>query len=176
MCVGNESLITRARNTIISYFFSEKMFTHLLFIDGDIQIQKGFLNRLLDRKKDVIGVPVPLKGVSNEGRGVFNVGEVLDKVNGELWEVDRVGTAVFMLSRRAVESLIEEASIYKSNPLTVGNKLNVSLYDVFKVGVKDNEEYLSEDYWVCRELRRLGYKIYIDIGIRTIHHGMSMFT
>jgi hypothetical protein len=43
--MGNESLITRARNTIVSMFLDDQNFigTHLLFIDADI----GFSLRIL---------------------------------------------------------------------------------------------------------------------------------
>ena len=44
-------------------------------------------------------------------------------------------------------------------------------YDVFRTGVV-GDEYLSEDYWVCRELRRLGFPVYLDPTIVTRHSGM----
>jgi hypothetical protein len=34
--IGNESLITRARNTLVQLFMDESQYTHLLFIDADI--------------------------------------------------------------------------------------------------------------------------------------------
>jgi hypothetical protein len=42
---------------------------------------------------------------------------------------------------------------------------------VFRVGVQANE-YLSEDFWVCRRLRTLGFDILIDPSIITTHYGM----
>jgi hypothetical protein len=43
-----------------------------------------------------------------------------------------------------------------------------------RVGVIDNE-YLSEDYWVCRALRQLGFQVYLDATIVTRHHGAQAF-
>ena len=55
MTIGNESLITRARNTIITKFHEHKDFTHLIFIDADIFLTAEDLQRLLEQNKDVIG-------------------------------------------------------------------------------------------------------------------------
>ncbi len=52
----------------------------------------------------------------------------------------------------------------------MGNTDTSVHYDVFRVGVQANE-YLSEDYWVCRRLRTLGFDVLIDPSIITTHHG-----
>jgi len=47
-------------------------------------------------------------------------------------------------------------------------------YDVFRVGIS-NGEYLSEDFWVCKELIQLGYEILVDTSVYTRHNGMVCF-
>jgi len=47
--LGSESLITRARNFIVSQFLGRPQFTHLLFIDADIGFDPAFLGGLVDR-------------------------------------------------------------------------------------------------------------------------------
>ena len=53
--IGNESLITRARNTIVSMMFDQQDFvaTHLLFIDSDIGFTWQNIERLLCADKDM---------------------------------------------------------------------------------------------------------------------------
>ena len=53
--MGNESLITRARNTIVSMFLDDQNFigTHLLFIDADIGFNAQNIERLLCVDKDI---------------------------------------------------------------------------------------------------------------------------
>ena len=53
--MGNESLISRARNTIVSMFLDDQNFvgTHLLFIDADIGFHWQNIERLLCADKDV---------------------------------------------------------------------------------------------------------------------------
>ena len=54
--MGNESLITRARNTIVSMMMDETDYvaTHLLFIDADIGFSWKNVERLLCADKDVV--------------------------------------------------------------------------------------------------------------------------
>lgn len=60
--ITNESLITRARMTCVSYFLSHPEFTHLLFIDADISFNPFTIIKLLQAKKDVISAVYPKKG------------------------------------------------------------------------------------------------------------------
>ena len=174
MTIGNESLITRARNTILAEFHEHTEFSHLLFIDADVLLPAPGLSRLIAHGKDVIGAPVALKARNVDGSRIFNTGPLCGE-EGPLLQCTRIGTAVFMLSRRAVESLIEDAKsrgdVYSRGNTARGSSLRATLgYDVFRVGVVD-DEYLSEDYWACNSLRRLGYSIYVDPIIVTQHSG-----
>jgi hypothetical protein len=173
MGLRNESLITRGRNTILSYFLSMKDFTHLLFLDADIGISGDDIAKLLTSGKDVVGAPVRLKGeppVFNCPPAQFYGG----KTNGLLQETERIGTAVLLLSRHACETVASEAPTYRGNPLTRGVALDIPHYDVFRCGVKDGV-YLSEDYWACSELRRLGFAIWCDWSIKTRHWGNDCY-
>ena len=62
MSFGSESLIPRARNSIVAGFLAKK-FTHLLFIDADITFQVEAVLRLLIADYHVSGVAYPKKGL-----------------------------------------------------------------------------------------------------------------
>jgi hypothetical protein len=147
--------------------------THLLFLDGDIRVSGESIQKLLSHEKDAIGAPVPLKTPPGKEK-VFNVGAVVDPA-AQPAEVGRIGTAVFMLSRKATDALVEDARsegrVYPPSDLSRGQEDLPEQYDVFQVGVK-NGEYLSEDFWVCYRLAELGIKTYADLTIRVKHYGM----
>jgi hypothetical protein len=172
MTIGNDSLITRARNTIISAFFARREFTHLLFLDGEVHLPHEGLARMLGYGKDVVGAPVALKGVGPDGARLFNVGNTVGE-DGALLVVERVGTAALLLSRAAADALVADARaeqrVYERSPLVQAD--GGIQYDVFRVGVVDGE-YLSEDFWLCHVLRRLGFPIHVDPTVVTRHNGV----
>lgn len=175
MSIGNESLITRARNTILSEFHARSEYTHLLFLDADVLLPPGGLRRMLQAGRDVVGAAVALKGRNASGGRIFNIGALRGE-DGALYEVERVGTAALLLSRAAVAALVDDARrggrVYSRGYDLRGTELKAGVqYDVFRTGVV-GDEYLSEDYWVCRELRRLGFPVYVDPTIVTRHSGM----
>lgn len=56
------SLVQQGRNLIVSEFLNEPgKYTHLLFIDSDIDFQADSIFKMLDKDKDVIAVPYPMK-------------------------------------------------------------------------------------------------------------------
>lgn len=170
MCIGNESLITRARNTIISYFFRNiDNFTHLLFLDGDIGILPGTLTKMLQMGVDVLGVPVPLKGYV-DGKKVYNfVNKEID-INEDLMEAEVIGSAVLLLSNKVIKDIINRSKTY----MKIFNGEDTIHYEVFKTGVSNNI-YYSEDYFLCKDLREIGYKIYALKNTYVRHNGIYCF-
>ncbi len=174
--IGNESLITRARNTLLSLFWATPQLTHLLFLDADVSLSAADLKHMLAQNRDVIGAPVALKGRNAQGQRIFNVGRCMGEA-GEQLLVEHIGTAAFMLSRNAVAALVKQAidqgHVYAppTRDSLRGETSSLKLmYDVFQVGVVDGV-YLSEDYWVCRQLRELGFDIHVQPDAYTEHHG-----
>ena len=171
--LGNESLITRARNTLLSMFHHRGDLTHLLFLDADVSLSAESVQMMLEQQRDVIGAPVALKGRNAQGERIFNIGRVVGE-SGPMILVDRIGTAALMLSRRAVTALVDDAishgRVYERMKTLHGDGGPAIHYDVFSVGVHEGE-YLSEDYWVCKTLRHLGFDVCVLPDIVTRHHG-----
>jgi hypothetical protein len=62
--IGNESLITRARNSIVAKLIGTPQFTHLLFIDSDITFDPESIIRFLLKRKPVVGGCYPKKNIN----------------------------------------------------------------------------------------------------------------
>lgn len=62
--IFNESLITRARNYLVDEFLRSPQYTHLLFIDADIEFNPMDVIALVALDKDIIGAPYPKKSIN----------------------------------------------------------------------------------------------------------------
>ena len=64
--LANESLITRGRNTLVSFFMENKQATHLFFIDADIEFNPEDVLRMLAYDKPIIVGAYPKKALNWE--------------------------------------------------------------------------------------------------------------
>ncbi len=175
LTIGNESLITRARNAIASAFYHSPGFTHLFFLDADVGIEAASLQRLIAHGHDVIGAPVPLKTIREDGQSIYNYTRVLGDEGEGLLRVAHLGTAALLLSRNAVTRLVDAArargAVYQlrrhDTEPAAGQHPQ---YDIFQVGVRDGD-YLSEDFWICQALREQGLDVFVDSTLRVRHSG-----
>ena len=62
--LSNESLVTRARNTLLAMFLQNPNYTHLLFIDADIGFIPQDVVKLLHRDKDIVTGAYPKKSIN----------------------------------------------------------------------------------------------------------------
>lgn len=61
--IANESLVTRARNVLLAYFLNSD-YTHLMFIDADIEFKVEDILKLYVHQKEVAVGAYPKKGVN----------------------------------------------------------------------------------------------------------------
>lgn len=62
--LANESLITRGRNTLVSFFMEHKEATHMFFIDADIEFDPNDLLRMIAYDKEIVVGAYPKKAIN----------------------------------------------------------------------------------------------------------------
>jgi len=170
----NESLISRARNTLVAKFLNNPDSTHLFFVDADIGWEPWQLLVLLNHQKDVVGglypmKTLPIKWVVNGIEGA----ETED--NGNLLEVSKTGTG-FMLIKRDVFDKVKEHddTVHFNNDIGLDPALDKNMYTFFDTVVRDGR-YYSEDWDFCEKFRDLGGKIWVDKRVLLRHTGTFVF-
>lgn len=156
----NESILPMARNEIVRYALAADV-DALVFIDSDQAWDPECFFAILDREEDVVGVPVVNKA-DEEG---YNVNPLADE-SGELIEVYSVGTGFLKLSRRVLDQLWAESPIVHFRGKDLAN--------VFEYRLEENA-FVGEDIGLCRKLRGLGHRIFVDTRWTCIHIGKKVW-
>ena len=178
--MGNESLITRARNTIVSMMMDQTDFvaTHLLFIDADIGFNWKNIERLICADKDIVCGIYPRKHIylekvkkileenpsatadEIEAKALgYNVNfDDPESIRGEdgYFRVNEAATGMMLVKREVFRKMFKKfpERKYESDQIVNGGPYRSdNCYDLFAVGpykTKDQIRYLSEDYYFSR--------------------------
>jgi len=168
----NESLISRARNTLVAKFLNTPASTHLMFIDADIGWEPWHLLVMLNADKDVIGglypmKTMPVKWVVNGFEGA--------KEDGPLQEVSKTGTGFMLIKRHVFEKLNRHPSVKTfANDIGLPKELDPHMKTYFDTAVRENR-YYSEDWTFCENWRDFGGEVWVDKRVLLKHTGTYVF-
>lgn len=197
--IANESLVTRARNTLVSQFMASPETTHLMFIDADIDWNPESVLALLLAEKQVVGGAYPMKTLNwsamaeaaKRGGGaaalkswssvyVVNfVGGQPPAEPGDLVAVQDIGTGFLLIERSVLERM--SAALpelrYRNTPAVQAERSVPEWgYALFDTMIEPSTGfYLSEDYAFCRRWQAMGGEIWLDRRIQLNHIGTHRF-
>lgn len=170
----NESLISRARNTLVAKFLSNPEATHLVFIDADIGWEPWHLLLLLNHDKDVVGGLYPMKTMPV--KWVVNGFDGAEQSeDGNLLEVSKTGTGFMVVKRHVFEKLKEHPAVVPfKNDIGLDPSLDEHMYTFYDTDVRENR-YYSEDWTFCENWRDFGGQVWIDKRVLLKHTGTYVF-
>lgn len=194
MCIdllGNESLITRARNLLTKRFLDSQA-THLLFIDADISWTPEAIIRVLRKDEGVVTGVYPKKYVDwnqvdqklKEGSkepvhmmGLdynINVTDRELKLQNGFGKVMDAATGFMLIKREVVVSMYERygSELFVVNDI-IGQHQTIKDYvAVFDCMIDpDNRRSLSEDFAFSRRLQKMGGHVHADLAMALGHTG-----
>lgn len=172
----NESLISRARNTLTAKFLNTPESTHLMFIDSDIGWEPWHLLVMINARKDVIGGLYPMKSLPVK----WCVNGIPGKENGSpeepnIVEVSKTGTGFLLIKRDVFEKLNQHPATRPfNNDIGLPEELNPYMKTYFDTAVRENR-YYSEDWTFCENWRDLGGQVWVDKRVLLRHVGTYVF-
>jgi hypothetical protein len=195
----NESLITRARNSLTHTFLKTDC-THLMFIDADIKFRADDVIHMIRAEKDILCGIYPKKEInwysvkaamdrgvpfdqlkSHTGSFVVNlvnyVGEVTVPV-GEPVEIFNGGTGFMLIKREVFDKLGELVPSYSNDVVDLGGKMAQSepIREFFTTSIEPGtNRLLSEDYHFCRIWRESGGQVFAAPWCQLAHIGTYTF-
>ena len=192
--IGNESLISRARNALASEF-TKSDFTHLLFIDSDIEFEPIQVLRLLINNKPISCGAYPIKHI-NYDKITNNVSTRPEKIDSKFvkdsgiefathikypevkngwFKTDYAATGFLLIKKNVFTKILSDNPqiVYKNE---VGGYGSTEFFEFFPVGIDpDTRQYLSEDYYFSKLARQSGFDIWCDSKSKLNHIGTHKY-
>jgi hypothetical protein len=170
----NESLISRARNTLTAKFLHTKESTHLMFIDADIGWEPWHLLVMLNAQKDVIGGLYPMKSLPIKWC-VNGIPDADQNDPSGLIEVTKTGTGFLLIKRDVFDKLNAHPAVKSfTNDIGLDPVLNIYMKTYFDTAVRENR-YYSEDWTFCENWRDIGGQVWVDKRVLLKHTGTYVF-
>ncbi len=194
---GNDALVTRARNALVADFLSKPEYTHLLFLDADLQFDPEAVERLVAFGADIAGGIYPLKRIDWEAvrrkalEGVADLetaslGYVVEldatrrvAVDRGFCKVKSIGNGFMLIRRGVFQRLIDAYPALKcrvTHGAGAADRLDDHHYAFFDTEIDpETREFMPEDWTFCQRCRRIGVEIWADLASRLVHVGQFRF-
>ena len=170
-------LIHQARNYLTSVFLTTD-YTHLLFIDSDVEFGPEAGLHMLVADKDIICTPYRVKNDHLE-KSLYTVKfpnpKSIPILPGKLVEIEAGPTGLMLIHRRVFEKIIKNRPDLKiKNPVSQGlvstEKSHSFYYNFFDFAFEDGYT-MGEDVSFCKLARDNDFKLYANTDSPTAHHG-----
>ncbi len=194
------SLVTQGRNLCVAGFL-ESNFTHMLFIDSDIYFNAESIIKMIERDKDVLSIPYPLKtmmwdkALERIKKGSISTINDLKKslntypmkvendndisVDKGIMEVTHSPTGCMLIKRSVFDKLIKAYPDKGIVQKTVINGQYVdkpNMWNFFDT-IHDprTKTYLGEDFSFCKLWKDIGGKCHAYINDTIVHIGEHQY-
>jgi len=164
-------LIHQARNYLTSLFLTTE-YTHMLFVDSDVEFKPEAVLRMLVANKDICTTPYRVK-TEDAKLKVYHIElEKNAKLEAGLVELKSGPTGLMLIKKEVFKRIIKNNRELKiKNPvLPKPGKDHEYYYNFFDFAFKDGYS-VGEDVSFCQLARDNGFRIYANTESETRHHG-----
>ena len=194
------SLVTQGRNLCVAEMLShEDNYTHLLFIDSDIDFNGSTIFKMLDLDKDVISCPYPMKILSwdkvwrryHEKVDAVKTADDLaksgytfpvkiedpDNIQSEkgVIELSHAPTGCMLIKREVLEKMIKEypeLEIFQPTIINGKEEKKANMFNLFDtLHDTKTKRYFGEDFGFCQRWADIGGKVHAYINDYITHVG-----
>ena len=194
------SLVTQGRNLCVANFLKDPTnYTHLLFIDSDIDFKFDTIIKMLKFDREVIATPYPMKHIHwnqiwdrvQKGK-IKNIDELkraghafpikLDNQKGKeipvvdgVIEVSHAPTGCMLIKKQVFDKMIKAYPNDKIEQATIVNgkalidEYNYNFFDT--IHDPETRKYYGEDFGFCKKWTAIGGKCYCYVSDDITHVG-----
>ena len=194
------SLVTQGRNLCVANFLKDPInYTHLLFIDSDIDFKFDTIMKMLKFDREVIATPYPMKHIHwdqiwdrvQKGK-IKNIEQLkraghafpikLDNQKGKeipvvdgVIEVSHAPTGCMLIKKQVFDKMIKAYPNDKIEQATIVNGIavideyNYNFFDT--IHDPETKKYYGEDFGFCKKWTAIGGKCYCYVNDDITHVG-----
>lgn len=196
------SLVTQGRNLCVSNFLESKdPYTHFLFVDSDIEFDPETIFTMLEKDKEVIAAPYPLKSIDWDKISKRIKGKEVDgsmmSMMGYTWpiklenskevfidkgvmEVTHAPTGCMLIKKQVFQKMMQAYPNLKiEQPTMVNGEENTKpyYYNFFDTYHEpETKRYYGEDFGFCKRWTEIGGKCYLYVADNITHIGEYRYT
>jgi hypothetical protein len=199
------SLVTQGRNLCVANFLKDPTnYTHLLFIDSDIDFKFDTIMKMLKLDREVIATPYPMKHIHwdqiwdrvQKGK-IKNIEQLkraghafpikLDNQKGKeipvvdgVIEVSHAPTGCMLIKKQVFDKMIKAYPNDKIEQATIVN--GIALIDEYNYNFFDTihdpetKKYYGEDFGFCKKWTAIGGKCYCYVSDDITHVGEYQYS
>ena len=194
------SLVTQGRNLCVAEMLNHPdHYTHLLFIDSDIDFQGKTIFKMLEKDKDIIACPYPMKTfdwdkawrrLTTKDRAVNSFDDFAKagytfplkvedpqriQVQDGVAEITHAPTGCMLIKREVLVDMIKkypELEIYQPTIINGAAEKKDNMYNLFDtLHDPKTKRYFGEDFGFCQRWADMGGKVHIYIKDYITHVG-----
>jgi hypothetical protein len=196
------SLVTQGRNSCVSEFLHTD-YTHLLFIDSDIQFEANSIFKMLEKDQELLSIPYPMKNilwdkVYDKWQTIPHMDKTQIATSGnkfpvrlkekeqditctdEMIELSHSMTGCTLIKRQVFDKMIQaypELTIKQETMIDGFMQYRKHLYNFFDTYYdKENKLYYGEDFAFSRLWTKIGGKCMALITEYITHVGEYQYT
>ena len=179
VALWGDSLITRARQGLITQLLGHPSTTHLLFIDGNVGFAPSQVFRLIEFDADIAAAAVPrnggIAGGAQVGKGTNlteptriyeyeQVGSASEERKGFV-RAKSAGTGMMLIKRSALKAMADKYADlrYKSEFSNTPTDPRYWSYALFNCLIDGERGFLSGDESFCLRWTQMGGEIWVDL-------------
>jgi len=192
--VGNDNLVTRARNTLIHQALKTENLLGVLFLNADQGVDPDDILPMIESEKDIIGAIVPKnhinwKQVKNAvlmdkddlasysgdyAISFLNNEEIVVKYQEPL-EVRHIGAGIMYVSAEVFSRLKPICKTYTNDEIN-DKDVKEEIVEFFTTRIaEETQELLAEDYTFCEMWRSLGGSVWAAPWVQSTTTGSYTF-